>query len=97
MALDGRDVADFGVEQRRVGDQGEDAGRACDVGGKARSADAGAEQRNRIVCAADQHRRAFLQVRSRRRFARDRAKDFHRLADRRQLGAIDPEQADHRV
>ena len=25
VALDGRDVADFGVEQRRLGDQGQDA------------------------------------------------------------------------
>ena len=36
MALDRRDIADFGIEQRRVGDQGEDARRAGHVGGEAR-------------------------------------------------------------
>ena len=35
MSLDRRDVADLGIEQRRVGDQREDAGGAGDVGGEA--------------------------------------------------------------
>ena len=65
MSLDRRDVADFGIEQRRVGDQREDAGGAGHVGGEAGPAGAGAEQRHRIVGAADQHRRAFARGRSR--------------------------------
>ena len=97
MALDGRDVADLGVEQRRFGDEGENAGCSRHVGGEAEAACARAQERHWIVCSADQYGGPLLQSGLARGRTRHCAQDLQRLADRRQLGGVEPEQVDHRV
>jgi hypothetical protein len=96
MSFHGRDIADFRIEQRRVRNEGENARSASNIGGKARAADAGTEQRDRIIGAADKHRRALPQSGLARRFGGDRAKNLQRLPDRRQLGRIEAQKVDHR-
>ena len=87
FAFHRRDVGDFGIEERRLGDDRQDAGRAGDVGGEPGPASAGAEQRHRIVGAADEHRRALGEAGLARRGGRDAPDDLERLADLGQLAA----------